>query len=160
MAARSPIAERERDQPIFLTDGGWRWTWLAATSRSAFALTRPVIETIVVNRGDQNADLVYRAAAVGGKRSLTGTLAHEMTHGAIRDHFGTFADFRYPAWLREGYCDYVSGGGSLTDAEAAMLQRTDPGHAALPYWRGRKQVETELARNQGSVDALFKAHGA
>jgi len=83
-----------------------------------------------------------------------------MTHTAIRKHFGLFADRRYPTWLREGYCDYVAGGGSLTDAEAAALIKFDPRHAALVYWRGRKRVETELNQLGGSVDALFKANGA
>ena len=50
--------------------------------------------------------------------------------------------------------------GSLTDAEAAALVKSDPRHAALVYWRGRKRVETELNQLGGSVDALFKANGA
>ena len=158
LASRSPIAIEE-SQPIFLTSGGWRWTWLALLSRSAFAISRGPFETIVVNRSDQAANLVYRPAAVGSRRSLTGTLAHEMTHGAIRAHFKPFADWRYSAWLREGYCDYVAGGGSLTDAEAATLARTNPAHAALVYWRGRKRVEAELQRNGGSVDRLFAGAG-
>jgi hypothetical protein len=160
LAERSRIAQRARPQPIFLTDGGWRWTWLTLTSRTAFAITRPLIETIVVNRSDQGSDMVFRPAKVGGQLSLTGTLAHEMTHGAIRGHFGLKADFRYPAWLREGYCDFVAGGGSLTDEEAAALTKSDPNHAALVYWRGRKQVEAELKRNGGSVYRLFATQGA
>lgn len=158
-AARSPIAA-ERSQPIFLTNGGWRWTLLALISRSAFAFSRSPFETIVVNRSDQDANKVFRPAAIGGQRDLSATLAHEMTHTAIRKHFGMFADRRYPAWLREGYCDYVAGGGSLTDAEAAVLIKSQPDHAALVYWRGRKRVEAELKRNGGSVDALFRAQGA
>ena len=159
LAARSPIAMSKLDQPIFLTDGGWRWTMAAFASRSAFAISRAPFEAIVVNRSDQAADKTFRPAKVGGTRSLTGTLAHEMTHGAIRSHFGPLADWRYPAWLREGYCDYVAGGGSVTDADAARLLRSDPSHAALVYWRGRKQVEAELRRNGGSVDALFRPYG-
>lgn len=159
LASRSPIAA-PRTQPIFLTDGGWRWTFLALLSRSAFAFSRSPFETIVVNRNDQAADRVFRPAAVGGVRSLSATLAHEMTHTAIRKHFGMFADRRYPAWLREGYCDFVAGGGSLTDVEAAKLLKSDPSHAALIYWDGRKRVEAELKANHGSVDALFQDHGA
>ena len=81
-----------------------------------------------------------------------------MTHGLIRARFGITSDWRYPAWLREGYCDYVAGGGSLTDAEAARLLSTHHDHPALVYWQGRKRIEAELARNGASVDALFAAH--
>jgi hypothetical protein len=157
--AQSAIGRaRLADQPIFLTQGGWRWTWLSVPQLGAFAITRPFSETIVVNRSDQRTDTVANRAKIAGQRSLSGVLAHEMTHGLIRARFGTTADWRYPAWVREGYCDYVAGGGSLSDAEAKRLQRIGHDHPALVYWRGRKQVENELARNGGSVDALFAAH--
>jgi len=158
VARGSPIAGSAGDQPIFLTDGGWRWTWLSLGSLGAFAITRPLVEAIVVNRSDQSADIVRNGRAVGGRRSLSGTIAHEMTHVSIRTHFGVTADWRFPAWLREGYCDYVAGGGSLSDKEAAKLEQTGTKHPALIYWRGRKQVEAELRRNGGSVDKLFAAH--
>ena len=160
LAATSPIAVAKLDQPIFLTNGGWRWAVEALSSRSAFAFSRPLFETIIVNRNDPATDKAFRPAAVGGARSLTGTLAHEMTHSAIRAHFRPLADWRYPAWLREGYCDYVAGGGSLTDAEASALLKSQPDHAALVYWKGRKRVEAELKRNGGSVDRLFRDYGA
>jgi hypothetical protein len=144
------------DQPIFLTQGGWRWRWLTQSgSDGPFGLSRAVVETIVINRSDPVRDKVYRKAAVGGERSLSGAIAHEMTHGAIRRHFGVLADVRYPQWLREGFCDYVAGGSTLSDAEAMTLSLTDPYHSALAYWRGLKRVEAQLRRNGGSVDRLF-----
>ena len=157
LASRSPIAA-EPSQPIFLTDGGWRWTWLALLSGSAFAFSRPASETIVVNRSDPAADQVFRPATVGGARSLSATLAHEMTHTAIRKHFGLFADRRYPTWLREGYCDHVAQESTLSDAQARQLQQAGKKSRALAYWEGRKKVEAELAANQGNVTALFDAH--
>lgn len=160
LAARSPIADAHARQAIFLTDGGWRWAWLALTSRGAFAISRPGSEVIIVNRSNASANAVFTSRSVGGKRSLSATLAHEMTHGAIRKHFGILADWRYPAWVREGYCDHVAGSSSLTDAEATALAASGTPHPALVYWHGRKRVESELQRNGGSVDALFARSGA
>jgi len=154
--SRSPIgAARPLNQDVYLTDGGWRWRWLAVANAGALAISRPVIEAIVVNRSDQHSDLVDTGASVGGKRSLSGVLTHEMTHGAIRAHFAPFADWRYPAELREGYCDYVAGGGTLSDAEAHALIARGASNRALPYWRGRKKVEAAIAANGGNVDAMF-----
>ncbi len=82
-------------------------------------------------------------------------IAHEQTHGLIRARYGSLADVRYPAWLREGYCDVVAGGGSLSDAQAALLDRRDPSHPALLYYHGRKRVEALLRADGGSVDRLF-----
>ena len=154
-AAASPIAQTKRDQPIFLTRGGWRWTWLTGQTRGSFAITRPLTEAIVVNRSDPARDLVTTRRDVAPETSLTRVLAHEMTHGAIRAHFGLAADWKYPTWVREGYCDYVGGGTSLTDAEAAKLMARHQQHPALVYWQGQKRVGAELKRNGGSVDALF-----
>ena len=155
------LARRSRlpavtDQPIFLTQGGWRWRWLTQSgSDGPFGLSRAGFEAIVINRSDAASDRVFRTSVVGSQRSLSGTIAHEMTHGAIRRHFGLMADISYPRWLREGYCDCVAGGSTLTDAEGVALSRTNPSHPALIYWQGVKRVETELRRNGESVDRLF-----
>ncbi len=154
--SRSPIANaRTPDQPIFLTEGGWRWTWLAVAHRDAFALTRPLSEAVIVNRSDPVSDRVRNGRAVGGLVTLSGMIAHEMTHGLIRSHFGLIAAQRAPRQLVEGYCDYVAGRGSLSDAEAERLITTRTDHPALLYWHGRKKVETALQDNGGSIDALF-----
>jgi hypothetical protein len=160
LAARSPISDADAHQAVFFTNGGWRWAWLTLTSRGAFAISRPGSEVIIVNRSNAADDAVFTPRSVGGKRVLSATLAHEMTHGAIRKHFGMLADWHYPTWLREGYCDYVAGGSSLTDAEAKALAASGTPHPALVYWLARKRVESELQRNGGSVDGLFARFGA
>jgi hypothetical protein len=155
LASRSPLASsRKLDQPIFLTSGGWRWTWLSG-GRSVFAVSRPLVETIVINRSDVQRDAVENGSPIAGHRNLHGTLAHEMTHGLIRARFGATADWKYPAELREGYCDYVAGGGTLADAQAHALIASHREVPALLYWRGRKQVEAALAANHGNVEAMF-----
>jgi hypothetical protein len=154
--AKSPSGGfREPNQPIFLTDGGWRWTWLAGTAQGSFALTRLVNEAIVVNHASLASDRVFNGKSIGGERSLSGAIAHEMTHGSIRAHFGITADFRFPADLREGYCDFVDGSGSLTDDQARKLIEQGIDHPALPYWRGRKRVKLELAKPGADIDKLF-----
>jgi len=146
---------RAPDQPIFLTGGGWRWTWLAGTAQGGFGLTRMINEAIVLNRTDGASAIVRNGATIGGQRQLAGVIAHEMTHGSLRAHFGLTADFVYPAELLEGYCDYVAQDGSLGDAEALALQRRGARHPALIYWSGRKRVAAELARPGATVDRLF-----
>ena len=155
LARKSPLPSVV-DQAVFLTQGGWRWRWLTQSGPDGpFGLSRAGVETVVMNRSDPARDEIFRESAVGGRRSLSGAIAHEMTHGAIRRHFGILADMRYPQWLREGYCDFVAGGSTLTDTEAMTLSRTNPNHPALAYWRGSKRVEAELGQNGGSVDRLF-----
>lgn len=142
---------------IFLTNGGWRWRVLAGPSVSAFAISRPYSEVLIVNRSDTGLDRVFNGRPIGGVRPLSQVIAHEMAHGLLRRHFGLAKARAAPAWKVEGYCDYVAGGGSLNDADAARLISGHIAHPALAYYLGRRRVASILARNGGSVDALFAA---
>lgn len=144
-------------RPIFLTDGGIRWRILSLGSGGAFGVTRPLADHVAVNRSSAAEDRVWNGAGVAGSRTLSGVIAHERTHMLIRAHFGLTADSQYPVWVREGYCDHVAGGGTLSDAEAARLRAEGSAAPALFYYDSRKRVEQTLRDNGGSVDALFSS---
>jgi len=144
------------DQSIFLPVGGLRWHWLAVWAADAFALSRPFSEPVVVNHSDPARDLSTNGH--GATRRLSDILAHEMTHGAIRARYG-LRSFTFSTELVEGYCDHVAGSSTLTDAQATALVRAGRTSPALPYWRGRKKVERELAANGGDLDRLFLGAG-
>ena len=163
LVAQSPVADPLGEtRHIFLTRGGWRWTWLALQSRDGFALSRAFGETIVVNRSELASDHVVSGTQyevggtkVGGHRTLSGTLAHEICHGMERKRYGPLVDLTAPQWLREGYCDFVAQESSLSDADVALLRANGRSHPALPYYEGRRKVAANLERNDGNVDALF-----
>lgn len=155
LVAASPIHDGAEGRDIYLTDGGWRWTWLAGMSQGAFALTRPYPGAIIVNRADLASDRVYNGAAIAGTRTLSGVIAHEKCHGMVRRRFGLMRAESAPLWLREGYCDHVAGESSLTNAQADELEAAGQNHPAIPYVRGRQKVDALLAANGGDVDKLF-----
>jgi hypothetical protein len=153
--AASEIAAPLGSRAIYLTDGGWRW-WLLSlpVSRGAFAITRPFSSSIVVNRSAIDGDGVWNGAAVGGYRTLAGTIAHESTHLLIYHRYGPMAAWRFASWKVEGYCDHVAQESSLTAGDAARLTREGAAPPALAYFEGRQRVETRLAQG-ASVDALM-----
>ena len=151
----SPIAGPSETRRVFLTNGGWRWLWLTTSSRKAFAISRRLGEAIVFNRSNLAADRVRNGGALGGERSFSAVLAHEVCHGMLRRHFGFSVDWSKPQWLREGYCDHVAQESSLTAAQVAQLKAAGRKHPAIPYFEGRQRVAAELGRNGGDVDALF-----
>lgn len=152
LVQQSPLASGNERRHIFLTDGGWRWRWLSLGSGGAYGLTRPLVEAVIINRSDLATDAVH-----GGRRTLSGTLAHETCHGMSRRHFGLGVTLK-PTWLTEGYCDYVAQESNLSDTEAAGLRRANPTRRALIYYDGRRRVAAILAANGGNVDALFAAN--
>lgn len=156
LLAQSPIAAPDEQRPIFLTEGGWRWLWLANTSAGGFALTRPLTKAVVVNGADVSEDRVWNGASIGGQRTLSAVLAHEFTHGIIRRRYGGVAAILAPQWLVEGYADHVAQESSLSPADVAKLDASGRSHPALIYYRGRQRVERILAANGNDVDALFR----
>lgn len=159
LIAESPLAREREPRRIFLTAGGWRWRWLAATSPGTFALTRPLTDPVIlVNRGDIAADTVTNGRAGGGKRGLSAVIAHETTHGMLRRRFGRLALMGKPQWLVEGYCDYVAKESFLSAKQAALLDSRGEDHPSLPYFHGRRKVSAILAANNGDVEALFAAN--
>lgn len=155
--ATTPLAEPDERRPIFLTDGGWRWSWLTLGSGSSFAISRPFTKTVVVNRTNLVGEAAIGSSAKGRKRTLGSLLAHEFTHGLIRRSYGLLPSLGFPVWKVEGYCDHVAGESTL-DAEAVSnLERAQQSHPALVYYRGRQRVAAQLAANGGDVDALFGA---
>lgn len=153
--ATSPLAGPNEHRPIFITNGGWRWLWLAQTSSGAFALTRPFSKAVIVNRVDPATGIVSNGQSIGGDRKLSAVLAHEFTHGIIRREFGIVASQLFPRWKVEGYCDYVAGESSLDAEEVEQLEREGTNHPAIPYYRGRLRVAEILAENGNSVESLF-----
>lgn len=151
----TPLAGPAERRPIYLTDGGWRWTWLAPGTQSAFALSRPITKAVIVNRANLLGEAAVGNPTADRKRTLGSLLAHEFTHGLIRRQYGEVASLRFPSWKVEGYCDHVAGESTLDPAEAFRLGAAGQKHPALVYLRGRQRVEAELARNGGSVDRLF-----
>lgn len=155
LVSASPIAREREPRRIFLTDGSWRWLWLANIYRGTFALTRLGGQNLIVNRADFAADRIVNNRTIGGSRKLSSVLAHEITHGVLLHHFGAIAMMRQPRWRVEGYCDHVAQESALTPEEVARIEARGEKHPALLYYHGRKRVEAALAANGGSVDALF-----
>lgn len=140
---------------IFLTDGGWRWKFLALNVAGALAQSTSVTEAIVINRSSISANWVRNGNAIGGERALSSVIAHERTHGLIRARYGLFASRFQPVWKREGYCDYISGATSLSAAQVAELKRRGERHPAIVYYEGREKVRQILEVEGKTVDQLF-----
>ena len=155
LVSASPIAQEREPRRIFLTDGSWRWLWLANTNRGAFALTRLGGQNLIVNRADLAADRIVNGRTVGGSRQLSSVIAHEMTHGVLLHHFGVIAMMGQPRWRVEGYCDHIAQESALTPTDVARIEARGEKHPALLYYHGRQRVEAALAANGGSVDAVF-----
>ena len=159
LLAQSPLNDRAMKRRIFLSDGGWRWRVAALTSAGAFGLRRPFRDAILFNRSDISADRVTNGREVGGVRTLSGTIAHELTHILVARRLGEIRARLLPTWKQEGYADHVARESSLSPAQYRALKASGADHPALPYYEGRLRVAEALARNGGDVEAMLRDRG-
>jgi hypothetical protein len=151
----SPIDDPAVRPTLYLTDGGWRWHLLALTQSGAFAITRSELGGTVVNRSDAAGDAVF---ARGYRRTLSGVVAHETVHVLQRGHLGLMGYARLPAWVKEGYADYVARESTLSDADVARLRAQGRDDPAIFYHDARLRVSDALAHGE-SVDRLLRSAG-
>ncbi|WP_203308699.1 hypothetical protein [Sphingomonas beigongshangi] len=155
LLGRSTIDIPNVSRQVVLTSGGWRWQLLALNMRGVVALRRPFSNVLIFNRSDIAADRVTNGAALGGTRTLSGTIAHETTHMLVARHFGEWRALLLPSWKQEGYADYIAQETSVDPRDEGRIRAIDAHAGVLVYYEGRRRVAAELTRNGGSVDALM-----
>src|SRR5687768_6055143 len=127
--ATSPLNSSEVKPKIFLTNSQKLYSMMSLyTGGNSFGKGLPLLPTsnVFINETDVGQDLVFRKAPEYNKRSLSGVVSHEVTHLLIRNKFGYIKNFTMPAWKKEGYCEYISGGSTLDYETGVKLWKANP----------------------------------
>ena len=106
---RSSIYDENIHRSVYLTNGYGMYALLSHKAYNSFANSVPFVNNIFINKTDIVADRVYMNRAKNNSRSLSGVIAHEVTHLFIRQRYGTVAASMMPVWKNEGYCEYIAG---------------------------------------------------
>lgn len=114
LVEQSELAVPGRTERIFLCNSPWVYR-LFNPRGGGFAISVPVTDCIFVRQADVAVDASYVDGEEFNTRSLSSVIAHEVTHGLIRNRLGVIASYRLPRWIDEGYSDYVSQEGSYPD---------------------------------------------
>lgn len=125
---------------------------------NSFGKGFPLLPTsnIFINRSDVSQDLVLRRAAENDRRSLSGVIAHEVTHLLIRKKVGYWRNIRMPVWKKEGYAEYVAGGSTLPYETGVKMWKANPKDGTgYQYFKYYMLVRHLLEKDKLSVDELF-----
>ena len=158
---RSELAQPERGERVFLCDSPWLFTLFSPLSGQAFAYAVPWTNNVFIARADVSADAAHSGAPVYNTRSLSAVVAHEITHGLILRRLGRIRGLFLPAWIAEGYCDYVTGGGSFPETTGRYLMaagRNDPS-PSFHYFKDRQMVGYLLGEQHLSFAQLVDRAG-
>ena len=143
---KSPIYNENVRQKIFMTESHGLYRFFVLSNYS-FASTIPVIENIRVNKSRIEDDLVLRNTEEPNKRSLSGVIAHEVTHNQISRKFGLAKYRTIPTWKDEGYSEYIAGETTLSFDEGVKLWKegeSDSPH--LAYFKYHQMVKYLLEK--------------
>ena len=154
---KSPIYDKELTERIFISDTFAFYTFQYPLSQKSFASTLPGIENIRISTVDVNRDLVFNNRKSDNQRSLSGVIAHEVTHNLIRKKFGLINSFTsLPNWKDEGYCEYVAGETTISFEEGKRRWKENPNDASTyAYFKYHQMVKYLLDDEKISVEELF-----
>lgn len=155
--AKSAIYDDAAARRVFLADSHGLYYFLSHKAFRSFGNSVPLLDNIIVNRSDVTGDMVFMDRAVRNKRSLSGVIAHEVTHHFVRKKFGIGRSmFSIPAWKNDGYCEYVAGETTLTFEEGVKLWREDPNDdSKYSYFKYQQMVKYLLDDEKISVEDMF-----
>jgi len=155
----SEINNQEVKPKIFLTNSHGFYALLSLyVGSNSFGKGFAVLPTnnIFINRSDAAKDLVFRSAPTNNRRSLSGVIAHEITHLLIKKKFGYLKNLSMPAWKKEGYSEYVAGGSTLDYETGIKMWKDNPKDGSgYQYFKYYMLVKYLLEHDKLSVDDLF-----
>ena len=154
---KSPIYDENVGRKVFLSDSHNFYAFLSNKAFRSFANSNPVLDNIFVNKADAAKDLVFLNRAERNQRSLSGVIAHEVTHLSIREKFGvTRTVFSIPTWKNEGYCEYIAGDTTITFEKGLQLWMENPNDdSKYAYFKYHQMVKYLLDVEKISVEELF-----
>lgn len=154
---KSPIYDKNVTERIFISDTFAFYIFQNPFSRKSFGNTVQGIGHIRINKADVAGNLVFRDTQTDNQRSLSGVIAHEVTHNLIREKFGLLNSLTsLPNWKDEGYCEYVAGEGTLSFEEGLRRWKENPNNdSKYAYFKYYQMVKYLLDVKKISVEELF-----
>lgn len=157
--AASPINSAEMKPKIFLTSSfGFYSVMSLYIGDKSLGKGYAALNTnnVFINKCDTAHDLVFRNAPANHQRSLSGVIAHEITHLLIRKRYGYWRNLTMPTWKKEGYAEYIAGGSTFDYETGVRMWKTNSRNGTgYQYFKYYMLVKYVLEHDKLSVDHLF-----
>jgi hypothetical protein len=157
--ATSPINDDSVKPKVFLTNSYGFYRGLSLNiGWNSFGKGYALLPTsnVFINKSDAARDTVFRDTPTNNARSLSGVIAHEVTHLLIRKRYGYWRNVMMPAWKKEGYAEYVAGGPTLSYEDGVKMWKGNPKDGTgYQYFKYFMVVKYLLEQEKISVDDLF-----
>lgn len=164
--ARAPaeLLDSNSTYRVFVNNDEWRKRLVFLWNYGAGGVNYyPMGGGVFLRQADIDGDRMLRSdgASVAPPRTLAYYAGHEIGHSLIGKRIGAVANWRLPAWIREGMADYVAFGGDVDVVALARAWRAgdpdlDPKRSGT-YALYRLLVAYLLQHEGWSVDRLLNS---
>ena len=93
---------------IYLCNNFLEYSFFAPTQRQAFAFNNPLTNNILLSKSNILQNRVERNGNENNFRTLSGTIAHEVTHTLLKNYLGFIKYMGLDTWKNEGYSDLIA----------------------------------------------------
>jgi hypothetical protein len=158
---RSELAVPGRTERVFVCNNPWLYRLFYPLFRGEMAVAIPATNNVFIRDADIVHDIARGTAAVHNRRTLSSTVAHEITHNLIRYRLGFVAGIFLRGWVDEGYADYVAQESSFPVEEGLQMLREgkeDPS-GSFRYFLYRQMVRHLIEDRHYSFDEIVKHAG-
>lgn len=157
----SELAVSGRTERVFICNNPWLYRLFYPLRREEMAVALPATRNIFIRDADVVHDIARGTAAVHNRRTLSSTMAHEITHNLIRYRLGFVGGIFLRRWVDEGYADYVAQESSFPVEEGLQMLREgkeDPS-GSFHYFLYRQMVRHLIEDRHYSFDEIVKRAG-
>ncbi|MBL8742049.1 MAG: hypothetical protein JNK04_13170 [Myxococcales bacterium] len=132
---RSPLFDRARSYPVYVCNARWRWRYFSFFDGRSRGFETALGRAVFLREARWAENQLAGPDGRDGPRPLDVYIAHEVTHMMVEDRIGAIASRRLPAWLREGYAEYVARSHTFdyATARAQLIAGEAPPRDA--YWK-------------------------
>jgi hypothetical protein len=156
---RSTLYSTDRSFDLFIANQSWRRYLLSPVNANAFGISHAWTGNTILNKCDIERDLCFNDMPQWNQRPLHEVIAHECSHHLLSDRLGVLDYLRLETWKNEGYCEYVSGGGSYDPQKGESNLRSgskDPS-PAFQYFTYRVAVDFLLEESDLDTNVFLRS---
>jgi hypothetical protein len=149
---------------IFVCDGYKLYWLLTSGERHSVGCSFPTTsKNVFIPKADFANDLALPEqwkSTDTRRRTLSGTIAHELTHVSIAEYLGRISYWRLTrknAWVNEGYCDYIARSSSVSlDSGVNSVLTTPYDSLGISYVRSRLMIAHLINDEHLSMKDILK----
>jgi hypothetical protein len=152
----SEINQELSQYKIFLCNSQYVYTIFCPLSRHSLGCAQ-LSGYIFIANADLANNTVTAFRAENRERSFVSVVSHEICHQMCKQKFGFWSDFKAPAWLKEGYCEYVSNESSFPKEKGNRLlsEGKEDESKSFEYFVYRRMVAYCLTQKECTIKELF-----